>query len=165
MCAPECPNIAQVCSTDPKRYPLEPAIVPLVFELNALRLVQTCWSCEGHRDAGYRLTKRPQVWFYTRASCYAQLISDYLTGLRTEVLAHAWQVRLVSMGQRGCTTYSIEPVMDRPDASDLALLHHDLAVIAAGLSYRIRELASQALSALKHPRAAGSSQFARRRYI
>lgn len=148
-CMPECPNIARVCSSDPERYPLEPAVVPLVFELNALRLVQTCWSCEGHRDAGDRLVKRPRVWFYTRSACYAQLISDYLATLRAQHrLSHPWQVRLVSQGQQGCVTYSIEPELDLPDATRLAALHHDLAVIGAGLAMRIRELASRALCVL-----------------
>lgn len=155
-CTPECDNIARVSSSDPERYPIEPAVVPLIYELNALRLVQTCWSCEGHRDAGDRLVKRPRVWFYSRAASYAQLLSEYLATLcARKSLRHPWQVSLVSMGERACATYSIEPALETVEITDLAVLHHDLAVIGAGLAHRIRGLAAQALDALGAPHRPG----------
>jgi len=55
ICSSKCPEAPRALSIDPGRYPIEPKVTPLVFELRTTRVMQTCWSCEGHMDPEGRL--------------------------------------------------------------------------------------------------------------
>ena len=99
-CTPECEAAARKLSSEPDRYPIERLVLPFVFHLNALRVVQPCWSCDGHLDtfsAEEKIWKLPQVWFYSRSVVYPKLINDYLRDLKHHSrLNHHWQVNLCS---------------------------------------------------------------------
>ncbi|MCZ6862069.1 MAG: hypothetical protein O7I42_17635 [Alphaproteobacteria bacterium] len=45
-------------SSEPEEFPIESAIVPLVYAFHSLRLTPPCWSCEGHynRSGGLDVT-------------------------------------------------------------------------------------------------------------
>lgn len=94
-CSFACPDAPAFLSSDPVRYPIEARILPLVFELNALRLVQPCWSCEGHTTEDDTIHKLPSVWFYVDESDYASLLNRYLVQSFSQRRTHVpWIVSL-----------------------------------------------------------------------
>ena len=72
-----CPDAPIALTSDPDRYPIEPRILPLVFELNALKVVQPCWSCEGHNGLSEEVQKLPSVWFYVDDIVCAEVLNTY----------------------------------------------------------------------------------------
>jgi hypothetical protein len=99
-CSYSCYNAAEALSEEPGRYPIEPNVVPLVFELTTMRLVQTCWSCEGHANIDNKIIKLPQVSFYAEKPFYAQIISNYLSHIHwKQKLQYPWEVVLSDYGQ------------------------------------------------------------------
>lgn len=148
-CSPRCSHAAAQLSSEGERYPIEPYVLPLVFELNALRVVQPCWSCEGHADAKGDVQNPPRIWFYCASVVYPQLLLEHVTQLaaRGELQAR-WRVTVCSYSEdKVSTTFSLEPAVS--PSSSLAVLQSDLNVIAAELGSRLRDKAQNALNEME----------------
>ena len=145
-CLPECPYAPNALSSDPDRYPIEPKVVPIVFWLNSLRLIQTCWSCEGHMNLEGELLRIPQVSFYAISPVHAYLISRHLSQLRIEKkLVCTWQIVLSDYGQNCNVTYTLEPKLGNTTKVHLGLLQKDLQIIGDHLADLVKHLANQML--------------------
>lgn len=128
-CSRPCAQAAEALSSEPERYPIEPAVLPLVFALARLKVLKPCWSCEGHNYPSGKLWKLPQVWFYTCSPTYAHLIGKFLWEMKTsKLLSYDWRVSLSAFGDMGCATYIIEPAL-LPDDGELRKLQLDLEVM------------------------------------
>lgn len=135
-CRRSCAAAAQRLSSDPARFPIEPAIVPLVFELKRLGVFHPCWSCEGHHAPDGGLWKWPEVWFYADSVVHVRALAEAIAGLR---LSRPWQVVVVhSDPGNPDTTFALRP---RPDdgSADLASLRADVETLAAALPDRFRD--------------------------
>ena len=143
-CSVKCHYAPRQMSSDPDQHPVEPGIAPLVFALYAIRVVEPCWSCEGHMGPGDELLRPPSVWFYARSSTYPMLMAEYVSELAAaKKTANRWHLCLVSFGDGndGCPVFSIEPNLDTAK-DDLMSLRRDVRVIAEGFEAGIRALAS-----------------------
>ena len=128
-----CHAAAQRLSSDPAS-PLEPAIVPLAFELKRLGVFCPCWSCEGHNDADGRLTKLPRVWFYAQSVVHVRVLAETVDRLSAATPFSApWRVAVThSDPDNPDTTFSLEP--EPGGAGDeLSGLQADARRIAEGL--------------------------------
>ncbi len=132
-CHWSCGAAAQRLSSDPAS-PLEPAIVPLAFELKRLGVFCPCWSCEGHNDAEGRLTKLPRVWFYAQSVVHVRALAETIDRLSaTKPFSAPWRVVVTySDPDNPDTTFSLEP---EPAGGGAALtgLQNDARRIAEGL--------------------------------
>lgn len=145
LCAPDCPIAPRQMSSEPERYPIEPGIVPLVYAFYCTRVLHPGWSCEGHDDDGE--IKPPRVWFFTGTTAYPALLQSYLSDLQFQkAIECAWQVRVVSIGDRATDAYSVEPDPREAPCPDLDAQRRDVRVIAAGLTDGLKELARQSLA-------------------
>ena len=148
-CSARCADAPRALSIEPDRYPIETSVVPIVYELNVLRLVQTCWSCEGHMDAEGNLWKVPQVSFYSASPVFVQLLAARIAGLRqAKQLGYEWHIAFSSYGDSSVPTYTLEPRFRPTDEARLGVLQQDLKVIGENLSIEIRRAASELLSQL-----------------
>ncbi|MGE4165240.1 MAG: hypothetical protein AB7E67_04565 [Xanthobacteraceae bacterium] len=77
-CHRHCASAAIRLSTD-SRYPIEPLVAPLTFELKRLGAFHPCWSCEGHNDAAGRLNKKPALWFYVESVVHIRALAGALS--------------------------------------------------------------------------------------
>ena len=120
-CSPQCAEAPRALSSDPDRYPIEPAVLPLVFEMKRIGLFEPCWSCEGHLGTDGALWKLPRVWFYCDSMAHLRLLADLLDALEfSHRLAVRWQVVVTfSNADNPHTTFSLEPA---PLSTDGALL-------------------------------------------
>lgn len=149
-CSSKCEQAPQSLSSEPASYPVETNVVPLVFELSATRLMQPCWSCEGHLNASGELWKLPQVSFYSASPIYPQLLLKHICALAMhKQLTYPWHVVLSDFGQTWETTYTLEPNLNREQKVHLGNLQHDLNTLADHLSVKLKALAQAALSELK----------------
>lgn len=132
-CAPTCPDVPRMLSSDPDKHPLEPKIAPLVYEMQRLDVFQPCWSCEGHNGPDGAVWKLPRVWFYADSLVHARALSDAVKAWKLgHQLKATWQVVLVSLeADNPDCSFSLEPLMD-PELT-LADLHGDVGVITAAL--------------------------------
>ena len=150
-CGPDCANIPAQLSSEPEEFPIESHVVPLVYGLTSLRVVETCWSCQGHETTDGKQIKIPQVWFSSPNATYPELIARHLANLRSKKnLGYDWDVTInVYSPGGGATTYIIKPdlttVIDKPD---LGRLQRDLHSIAHALCFSIRCLAQDELRAI-----------------
>ena len=152
-CSFKCENAAEALSEDPVKFPIEENIVPLVFELTTMRLVQTCWSCEGHASIDGKILKMPQISFYTEKPLYAQLISKYLSKLFWQKkLQYPWEITLSDYGQTLELTYTIKCNISCIETPDLKIMHQDLNAMGENLSSKIKLYAQNLLSQFKHSR-------------
>jgi len=151
-CSPECEQVAKEMSSEPDRYPIEPLVLPLVFHLNALRVIETCWSCEGHDDpfkGKGKIWKLPQVWFYSQSVVYPQLINDYLMDLmRFERLNHTWQVSLSYSDDAYATCFVMLPNLCQLEEVSLLSLQRDIKEISTSLENNVRATARYLLQEL-----------------
>jgi len=140
-CGATCINAPQALSSEPEAHPIELKVVPIVFELSALRLLQPCWSCEGHVNGQGELWKLPQVSFYTASDIYPKLLAVYLTRLKNQrTLHYPWQVIVVDYGQTWGPTYQLEPALNHiSEEIRLDLLQKDLETIADDLAEKIKQ--------------------------
>ncbi len=124
-------------------------MVPLVFELAATRVMQPCWSCEGHLDPDGGLWKIPQVSFYSASPVYLQLLLKHIHALQLQKqLSHPWHVVLSDYGQTWETTYTLEPNLNCRQKIHLGNLQRDLDTLADNLCNRLKALAQSTLSSL-----------------
>ena len=140
-CDANCDNAPSALSSDPHNHPIECKVVNIVFELSTLRLIQPCWSCEGHLNGQGELWKLPQVSFYTASALYPKLLSSYLTKLKgSKQLHYPWQVIMVDYGQSWEPTYQLEPALNHIDeVIQLTLLQQDLHKISNGLAEQLKQ--------------------------
>jgi hypothetical protein len=132
-CRWNCHAAAQRLTSDPAS-PLEPAIVPLVFELKRLGVFCPCWSCEGHDDAEGRLTKLPRVWFYAQSVVHVRVLAETIDGISAmRPLSAPWRVAVTySDPDNPDTTFSLEPELGG-EGGELSRLQDDARRIAEGL--------------------------------
>jgi len=146
-CSYNCDNAAEALSEDPARYPVEKNVVPLVFELTTMRLVQTCWSCEGHANIDGKIMKLPQVSFYSEKPFYAQLLSNYFKKLHcNKKLYYPWEITLSDYGQTWEMTYTIKCDLSRIENPDIKIMQSDLNAMGENLSSNIKVFARELLS-------------------
>lgn len=145
-CSSDCERAADALSIEPERYPIESKVVPLVFEMTASRLMQTCWSCEGHMDQYHKLWKVPQVSFYSDSPIYPKLILIHLTRLfQNKMLGYRWHVVLNDFTQSLNLTYSIQPDLNQVEAPRLGLLQQDLKMISEDMHSKLKQIANELL--------------------
>lgn len=149
MCTPECPEAARALSSEPDRYPVEPGILPLVFELKKSELFQPCWSCEGHLRADGSLWKLPSVWFYCESFPALRLLDNCLKKLEINgKVAVRWQVAIsFSDPDNPETTFAIQPALHPGQDVSLQRLQADAYAIATSLN---QDLATEAKFLLSH---------------
>lgn len=152
-CNPKCPDATRALSIEPDRYPIEPQVTALVYQLYATRIVQPCWSCEGHvQTVGEEtnLWKLPQVSFYCHSPVYIQLLNRCLkyTGTK-QSLAYPWHIVISEYSQSLDLTYSIQPNLNMVNEPKLGCIQSDLRLIAENLLDNIRREAQMMLSELK----------------
>jgi len=133
-CSRHCPGIPRALSSDPDNFPLETRIAPLVFELKRLKVIEPCWSCEGHNGTDGQLWKIPQVWFYCQSVVYLRVLADSLKRLYLEKkLATPWHVVITFSDQDNVdTTFSLEPSLDQ-NRPNLTTIQRDIDTIAEHL--------------------------------
>lgn len=141
-CWSGCPEAPRALSVDPERHPIEPAMVPLVFEMRRLGVFDTCWSCEGHLGPDGRLWKPPSLWFYARSQAHLRLLAAGLASLRAAGrLAAEWRIFVThSEADNPDTMFALEPLLAEGDAQpSLGALQADLGQMAAALQPLIRQ--------------------------
>lgn len=144
-CSPQCSEAQTALSSQPDEFPIEHAIVPLVYGLASTRVIQTCWSCEGHMDNQNRLIRLPCVSFYTSSPVYSQLIQLHLINLRMDkLLAYQWQVVLSDYSQTWGITYSLIPNLNLETKEiRLGSLQNDLKIMAKDLQQKMKLIARE----------------------
>lgn len=151
ICSSGCEHAPRQLSIDAINYPIETNVVPLVYELSAVRLLQPCWSCEGHLNPKGELWKIPQVSFYSESPIYAQLLLRHISSLNLRKrLTYPWHIALSDFGQTWDVTYTLEPNLNYDQARhvQLKLLQHDLNTLAENLYARLKMLAQAMLNEL-----------------
>ena len=151
MCSADCSLAPKQLSSDPVNYPIEKNILPLVYALMASRIVQPCWSCEGHLDEEGYIGKLPQVWFYSPSVVYPDLISQYLISfLVKKHLENTWKVSVNQYNRDNFSTlFIIQPRLENKQTTDLKSLHRDIKVIADNFEFQLRATAKNQLNDLK----------------
>ncbi|MBT5047769.1 MAG: hypothetical protein HOM58_04645 [Rhodospirillaceae bacterium] len=134
-CSPDCAEASRALSADPDHYPIEPGILPLVFEMKRLGFFRPCWSCEGHLGTDGALWKLPRVWFYCSSTAQLRLLGDGIKDLQLEgKLSAQWHIVVTfSDSDNPDTTFSLEPADHTKDAALLPGLQNDALVIARSL--------------------------------
>lgn len=144
-CSGDCSEAHTALSTQPKEFPIEPNVVPLVFALMSTRVTQTCWSCEGHMDSNNELIKLPTVSFYTSSPVYSQLLHRHVCKLNMDKkLSYPWHIVLMDYAQTWAQTYSIIPDLNYVGKNvHLGGLQNDLKIIARDLQQNMKMLAQE----------------------
>jgi len=139
-CGPTCEDAATSLSIDPVLYPIERNVIAIVYELNATRLLKTCWSCEGHmRDGDDNLWKVPQVCFYSKTAIYPKLVSSYLGKLYIHKrLKYNWSIVLSDISQSIYPTYCLRPDLNTVNEPSLGQLQNDLKAISDKLHTQLK---------------------------
>lgn len=149
QCSAKCTDAAKALSIDPDNYPIETNVSPLVFELMASKVFQTCWSCEGHLNDNNDIWKLPNVSFYAKSSNYTHLLVRHIKNLQLERrLKYPWQVVLTDYAQTWGTTYCIQPDLTREQDIHLGMLQNDIKSIAENMLEKLRIIARQCLQDL-----------------
>ena len=150
QCSADCKDAPAALSSDPAKFPLETKVVPLVFELSALRVFETNWSCEGHVDDKGRLWRMPQVCFYSKSPIYPQLLLRYINRLEHEKkLSYPWQVVLADYGSVNGVTYNLEPKLGiAPENVHMGKLQQDLVTLSENLFFGLKSLAREIMKEL-----------------
>ena len=150
-CSAACPQAPRMLSSEPDEHPIEPQVLPLVYSLTALRVMPTCWSCQGHEHPNGQIHKLPEVWFYAPSVVYPELLAQHLTRLHArDTLSAPWQVSVAPYSaDESAAMFIIKPEIV-PDASSemLKRLQRDLHRIADALPNHLRRLAHEMLEQL-----------------
>ena len=152
-CSADCAEAARALSVEPDQYPIEPAILTLVFEMKRLGLFTPCWSCEGHLGRDGSLWKQPRVWFYCNSTTHVRLLADGLKNLEIDKkLSTRWQVVVTfSEADNPTTAFSIEPALSSDSTMHLAALQRDVTVIARSLETMMTGGAADLKQAMDRP--------------
>lgn len=148
VCSMDCQHIPAQMTSD-SRFPIEPAIAPLVYALSSLRVCEPCWSCEGHADAQGKVIRIPRVWFYCRSLTYPRLMDRYFSHLKLKKrLNYPWHLCVThSDADNADAAFSIEPDLTYVERPTLDLLQKDIRPIADGLAAFTRTEARARLGA------------------
>jgi hypothetical protein len=133
-CRRDCAKAPARLSSDPDRFPVEPKIAPLVYEIKKLGVFHPCWSCEGHNGPSGELWKMPRVWFYADSVVHLRALADAVNEMSVQgLLSTRWQV-VVTFSDEGNadTAFSLEPGVDA-HAVGLDRLQSDIGVISEKL--------------------------------
>lgn len=149
-CSDECPFAAKWLSSESDRYPIEQKILPLVYALTVTRVMQPCWSCEGHRNPQGVISRIPQVWFYSPSVVYADLIKSHISNLLIHKrLNYSWDVSLCEFKRDNVSSlFTIQPNLSSGQQLSLEDARRDILEIAQKFNVRLRELAHEQLNAL-----------------
>ncbi len=144
-CWPGCPHAARTLSVDPDLHPIEPAIVPLVFEMKRLGFFESCWSCEGHAAPDGSIWKSPSLWFYSRSQTHLRLLANGLAALHfAGRLSTPWRVFITfSDNDNPDATFALEPVLTAKDRPSLQAVQADLGEIARSLQSMLAQEAQR----------------------
>lgn len=149
QCSPKCAQAALALSSDPDKFPIEPKVIPLVYGLSVARLLQTCWSCEGHMNDRGELFRMPKISFYSASPIYAKMLLQHINALKTDrKLSYDWQIVLSDYAQTMATTYTLQPDLHEVQEPHLGRLQNDLLVIADKLPDQLKNQARNALKNL-----------------
>lgn len=149
-CSPSCDNVQTSLSSDPGRHPIESKVAPLVFELSSLRVIQPCWSCEGHFNQDGELWKLPQITFYSLSPIYPQLLIAHINELKlNKKLSYEWHVVLTNFGRPWHMSYSLEPNLNNVSDPHLGKLQIDLGTISKDLHDKVKIIAKNVLLEIK----------------
>lgn len=150
-CNASCENAPQALSSEPELHPIESAVISIVFEITTLRLIQPCWSCEGHLDGRGELWKLPQISFYSASALYPMLINNHINRLKyNNLLNYPWMVTMVDYGQTWSPTYQIEPSLNQTrEGLDLQLMQNDLQRIGENMANCIKDEARLMLASIQ----------------
>jgi hypothetical protein len=137
--------VPQALSSDPACYPIEAGIVPLIYQLNVLRVVQPCWSCEGHEDDQHSLLRLPQVWFYSPSVVFPQLLTEAVhTQKFHKIISHDWYVSVCIQDYgESSTTFVLKPQIDLGVHHILQGLRQDIKRISLTLRDTVRRRAAE----------------------
>ena len=148
-CSERCPYIGSQLTSDPN-FIIESKILPLVYALNLFRVIQTCWSCEGHNRPNGETWKMPEVWFYSGSAWYANLISEYLNTLfLRKRVRYQWVVTVCPHFHPGELSYSLKPDVNQDHPADLAVLQQDIATLSKDLYEDVMKNSRQRLAELE----------------
>ncbi len=141
MCNRKCEEMPAAISSDGAKYPVEPAIAPLVFELTRLGCFEPCWSCEGHTDKQGGLWKLPQLWFYADSMTSIRVLSDVLSELQqTGVTKFVWEITLThSTSETPTPTFSLHPAGVATSSLALPEMQSDLRAMSESISVRFMD--------------------------
>ena len=146
LCSAGCPDAPKALSIEPERYPVEPKVVPLVYELMSTHVLMTCWSCEGHMGADGKLWKVPMVSFYSASAIYPKLLLKHIETLTyKKALSYRWQIVLSDFAQTPGVTYSVQPELSLIDDVHLGQLQQDLGIIADDALLKLKSIAKRML--------------------
>lgn len=151
-CGPSCVDAPTTLSIDPVLYPIERNVIAIVYELNATRLLKTCWSCEGHmRDTENNLWKVPQVCFNSQTAIYPKLLSSYLSKLYIQKrLKYSWNIILSEISQSIYPTYCLRPDLNTVTEPSLGQLQNDLKKISIKLHMHLKAEAQSLLKSIEN---------------
>jgi len=164
VCVSSCPEAPRALSSDPEGFPIEPAIVPLVFEMKRLGMFTPCWSCEGHALPDGSLSKPPRVWFYCSSLVQVRVFANGLASLKFSGKLHApWHI-VVTFSDPGNpdTAFSVEPALPANAQVKLAELQDDAATIARSLQALMNGEANRLLENISTSRPALKSRRSRK---
>lgn len=149
-CSLSCSDAQRALSCEPERFPIEPKITPLVFEIQRLGVFYPCWSCEGHLDKQENLWRLPAVWFYCDNLTHVRLLADGVADLHTKgVLKVPWLVRLgYTDGDVPDTAFALEPLIEDRSTVRLETLQADVAALAREMQSAMRQQAQELLWSL-----------------
>lgn len=143
-CSASCQEAPNALSIDPIQHPIERNVVSFVYELAATRMLETCWSCEGHMGENNELWKVPQVSFYAASPVYVKLLSLYLDELQnSKSLTYRWHIVITDFAQTNGLTYSVQPDLNLVKDPHLGLLQTDLKTIAENLHQNLKSHAQK----------------------
>ena len=146
---PSCLEAPRALSSEPECFPIEPGIVPLVFEMKRLGMFSPCWSCEGHSHPDGSLAKPPRVWFYSNAMVQVRLFANGLADLKfAKQLNASWNIVVTySDPDNPDTAFSVEPILAADSKIALRELQGDVATIARSLQAMMNGEAKKLLEA------------------
>jgi len=137
-CRRDCAEAPKRLSSEGEKYPVEPLVAPLVFEVKKLGMFEPCWSCEGHLGPTGELWKVPRVWFYSDSVIHVRALANAVAEMFNskdpqKKLSARWHVVLThSDADNPDTTFSLEPQWSEADKT-LPGLQNDLKILAEGL--------------------------------
>lgn len=146
-CSRSCVDAQRALSCEPDRFPIEPKIAPLVFEIQRLGVFYPCWSCEGHLDKLGKLWRLPAVWFYCEDLTHVRLLADGVADLHAkDILKSPWQVRLgYTDGDVPDTAFALEPFIEDRSGVLLETLQVDISTLAREMQSAMRQQAQELL--------------------
>ena len=145
-CSASCLDAPAKLSSESGRYPIEPAVLPLVYAMSDMQICEPCWSCEGHpqlndknkaalpefKEEELTISKIPQVWFYCDSVLTLRLFDECLNFFKIQKLIHYdWHIT-TSFSDLDCIecAFALKPELNLEPSPSLQKLQADLSLIA-----------------------------------